>query len=137
MTHALLILSLAIDLASIRNEPNLEHRSELALDYASTALDAARDAYSAGNFEKMQSSLDEVTASVDVAYQALADTGKDARRSPKYFKKAELKTRELLRRLDGMKQSVSVDDRGAVENVRDHVAMVHDELLQGIMSKKK
>lgn len=130
-----LLLS-AFDLGSIRTEPNLERRSELALDYANAALDQARDSYSIGDLTKTQASLDEVRESVDLAYQSLEETGKDPRRSSK-FKRAELKTRELLRRLEGLKQTVNFEDRALVEKVRDRVAEIHDSLLKGIMSKKK
>lgn len=132
--HALLILCLAFDLAAIRQEPNLERRSELALANASTAMDAARDA--SGDQAKMKAALEEVRQSVDLAYQSLVDSGKSARRNPKFFKRAELKTRELMRRLEGLAQAVDVDDRAFVESVRDRVSKVHDDLIQDIMQKK-
>ncbi len=132
--HALLILCLAFDLAAIRQEPNLERRSDLALANASTAMDAARDA--ASDEPKMKAALEEVRQSVDLAYQSLVDSGKSARRSPKFFKRAELKTRELMRRLEGLAQAVDVDDRAFVESVRDRVSKVHDDLIQDIMQKK-
>lgn len=130
-----LLLS-AFDLGSIRTEPNLERRCDLALDYANMALDQARDSYGVGDLSKTQASLIEVRESVDLAYQSLEETGKDPRRSSK-FKRAELKTRELLRRLEGMRQNVSFEDRPLIEKVRDRVAEIHDNLLKGIMSKKK
>jgi len=133
---ALLILCLAADLTSIKSEPNLEHRSELALDYAAAELDTARDSYNGGDAAKMQAALGELREAVDLCYQSLQDTGKNARNN-KHFKHAELKTRELMRRLDGLRESVSFAERDAVEQVRAKVAEVHDELLQGIMSKKK
>ena len=133
----ILALALATDLAAIKSEPNLEKRSERALDYANQALDAARDAYTRGEFEQTQAQLEEVGASVDVAYQALEQTGKDPRRNPKFFKRAELRTRELLRRLEGLLQIVSYSDREPVERIHDRVAAVHDHLLEGIMSKGK
>ncbi|MBV8847741.1 MAG: hypothetical protein JO307_33420 [Bryobacterales bacterium] len=133
----ILALTLAIDLAGVQSEPNLEKRSEMALDYANQALDAARESYSRGEFEQTQAQLEDVGASVDVAYQALEKTGKDPRRSPKFFKRAELRTRELLRRLDGLLQTVSFADRDVVEKVHARVAAVHDNLLEGIMSKGK
>jgi hypothetical protein len=134
--HALLILLLAADLTAVKNEPNLEHRSELALDYAHASIDTARESYNAGDAVKMQSALAEAGEAVDVAYQALSDTGKNPRNN-KYFKRAELRTRELTRRLDGLSQTVGVDDRDPVTKLRDHIAEVHDNLLKGIMSKKK
>src|SRR5258708_13395813 len=89
--HSVLITSvmlLAFDLGSIKNEPNLEKRSELALDYANTALDQAREAYVAGDIAKTEAALGELRESVELAYQSLEGTGKDARRSPKSFKPA-------------------------------------------------
>jgi hypothetical protein len=127
----------AVDLAAIQQEPNLERRSDLALQYASSALDTAREAYTAGDIEKTQAAFQEVGSSVDLAYDSLGQTGKDPRRSPKFFKRAEMSTRQLLRRLDGMMESMSVADRALIEKVRGRVADVHENLLKGIMSKKK
>jgi len=125
------------DLGAIRSEPNLERRSDLALQYANTALDTARDAYSAGDMDKTGAAFEEVGASVDLAFDSLGATGKDPRRSPKFFKRAEMSTRQLLRRLDGLLESMSVADRSLAEGVRKRVAEIHDNLLLGIMSKKK
>jgi hypothetical protein len=133
---ALLILCLAFDLAAIKLEPNLERRSERAMDNATAAMDAARDASSAGETEKSKAALQELRDSVDLAYQSLVDSGKSARRNPKFFKRAELKTRELMRRLEGLAQAVDSDDRVFVESVRDQVSKVHDDLIQDIMQKK-
>jgi hypothetical protein len=133
---ALLILCLAFDLAAIKLEPNLERRSERALDNASAAMDAARDASSAGEPEKSKAALQELRDSVDLAYQSLVESGKSARRRPKFFKRAELKTRELMRRLEGLAQAVDSDDRAFVESVREQVSKVHDDLIQDIMQKK-
>lgn len=134
--QVLLIFCLALDLAAIKLEPNLERRSELALENASVAMDAARDASIAGDVEKVKAHLDELRDSVDLAYQSLADSGKSARRNPKFFKQAELKTRKLMRRLEGLAQAVDADDRAYVETVRDRVSKVHDDLIQDIMQKK-
>ena len=133
---ALMILCLAFDLAAIKMEPNLERRSERAIDNASVAMDSARDAATAGDPAKIKAALEELRDSVDLAYQSLVDSGKSARRSPKFFKKAELKTRELMRRLEGLAQAVDSDDRTVVESVRDRVSKVHDDLIQDIMQKK-
>jgi hypothetical protein len=126
----------ASDLASIRNEASLERRSELALDYANQAIDQAKEAYAAGDTAKTEAALGELKEAVDVAYDALSNSGKDPRKD-KFHKRAELRTRELIRRLDGLAQTVSFEDRDAVSRIRDHVAEVHDNLLKGIMSKKK
>lgn len=137
MTPLILVLALAFDLTSITSEPNLEKRSERALDYANLALDAARDHYNAGDYDKSQSDLQEVRDSVELAYQSLSDTGKDPRKDPKFFKRAELRVRELLRRLEGIGAGMSLVDRGALEKVRERISEVHDNLLNGIMTKRK
>ncbi|HEY1758809.1 MAG TPA: hypothetical protein VGG72_25780 [Bryobacteraceae bacterium] len=137
MTHLILVLALAFDLTTIQTEPNLEKRSERALDNANLALDAARDDYNSGNFDKSQNELQEVCDSVDLAYQSLSDTGKDPRKDPRFFKRAELRTRELLRRLEGVGQGMSQIDRGTLDKVRARISEVHDNLLNGIMTKKK
>jgi len=127
----------AVDLAAIQQEPNLERRSQLAMDYAGTALDAARTAYQSSDLEKTKTSLSEVGSAVDLAYDSLQQTGKEVRRDSKFFKRAELSTRQLLRRIEGLAESMSFEDRAAAEKVRDRVAAVHDDLLQGIMAKRK
>jgi hypothetical protein len=132
----LLILCLAGDLAAIKLEPNLERRSDLAMDNAAAAMDAARDASTSGDEAKLKAGLEELRDSVDLAYQSLVDSGKSARRNPKFFKRAELKTRELMRRLTGLEQAVGADDHAFVESVRERVSKVHDDLIQDIMRKK-
>jgi hypothetical protein len=137
MTHLILVLTLAFDLTTAQSEPNLEKRSERALDNANLALDEARDDYNSGNYDKSQNELREVRDSVELAYQSLSDTGKDPRKDPKFFKRAELRTRELLRRLEGVGQGMSQVDRGTLDKVRERISEVHDNLLNGIMSKRK
>jgi hypothetical protein len=136
MVFALLLL-LCVDLESIRNEPNVERRSELALQNAETLMDTARDAYRAGDAGKTETALKELGASVDLSYDALVEGGKDPRKHPKFFKSAELKTRGLLRRLEDMRRAVAMEDREFVEKVRDSVSDIHDKLLNGIMTKRK
>src|ERR1019366_5829770 len=84
----------AIDLASIEQEPNLERRNQLAMEAANSALDAARTAYQANDLDKTRASLDEVGEAVSLAYSSLKQTGKEARRDPKFFKRTEPATRQ-------------------------------------------
>jgi len=127
----------AADLASIRQEPNLERRSQLAIENAGAVLDTARSSYQAGDNDKTQAALHEVEESVNLAYESLLETGKEARRNPKFFKRTELATRQLLRRMEGLVESMSFQDRALAERVRDRVATVHDDLVNDIMSKKR
>lgn len=75
--------------------------------------------------------------SVDVAYEALADTGKDPHKDPKFFKRAELRINELLRRLESLAPGMTGVDRGTLDNVRARISAVHDKLLTGIMTRSK
>jgi len=128
---------LVLDLAGIKTEPKLEKRSELALRYADTALDTARDAYKKGDVEASRAALGEVEAGVQLSYDSLMATGKDPRRSSGPFKNAEKATRQILRRLDSLSDLMSAFDRNSVEPVHRTVTDIHDKLITGIMGKKK
>ncbi len=136
MLSAFLILLLAVDLNAIKSMPNLEHRSDMALDYADTALENAHDDYAAGNVVKWRSDISDMRDAVALSFESLEQSGKNAR-NDRHYKRAEMKTRELLRRLDGARDDVSFEDRGALDQVRAKISDIHDELLQSIMSKKK
>jgi hypothetical protein len=127
----------AADLASVRQEPNLERRSQLAVDYAGVALDTARTEYQAGNAEKCAAAINDVGDAVELAWQSLVENGKEARRDPKFFKRAELATRQLLRRIEGLAETMSFQDRPLAEKLRDRVSAVHDDLVNALMSKKR
>ena len=132
----ILMLFLAADLASIKAVPDLEKRSEMALAHADQLVDSARDAYKTGNDQKWKQALEDMRDSVNLAIESLESAPKQARKS-KYYKRAELKTRALARRLMTLSDEVSVDDRKAIDDVRQKVQEVHDHLLEDIMSNKK
>jgi len=133
---AVLAATLQADLKRARAEPNLEKRSQLALENAFTAYQSARAAYDKGDSQQVAAAVDEIQESVELAAASLKDTGKDPRRSPKYFKKAEIETRDLLRKLDGFQQEMDFSERPALDKVRAAVQQVHDDLLLGLMEGK-
>lgn len=126
----------ASGLQTVREEQNLEKRSQLALVHADREIDAARKAYDEGNLGGFRSHVDIVADAAELSYQSLQDTGKRARRSPKWFKRAEKDMRMLLRRLTSLEDHVFLDDRPQVASVRKRVQDVHDQVLHDIMSKK-
>jgi hypothetical protein len=130
-------LPLAADLAQVRAEPNLEKRSRAALDLAEKSLKASRQSYSAGELEKASALLDEVAEAVDLSENSLKDTHKDPIKSPKHFKYAEIKTGDLLRKIESFSQDMNFDDRPMLEKLKVKVQAAHDRLLQGIMMGKK
>ncbi len=125
------------DLGEVKREPNLEKRAAKATDHAGKLVDAAREFWRSGDMQKATAALDELGDAVELAAESLAATGKRPSRSPKHFKRAELATRGLLRRLENLSQEFSVDDREVVERARGRVQKVHDDLLLGIMSGKR
>lgn len=139
---ALLVLSSPIvtlggDLEAVKTEANLEKRARKALENADQMLDAAREAYLKGEFDEMKAALGEVDDSVRLAYQSLKDTGKNPRKSPKHFKRAEISTRKLLRRLDSFRNEMSYLDRDQVEKVIQTVRKVNSDLLHDVMGGRR
>jgi hypothetical protein len=128
---------LRADLAAVRAEPNLEKRAGKALEHAGRAMKEADKAYSAGRLKETEAALSELRDAVLLANESLKQTGKNPSRSPKHFKRAEIKTRELLRKLDDFEPKMSVDHRGVLQEVRTSVDEVHNELLLGIMGSKR
>jgi hypothetical protein len=137
---ALILLGLVgvanADLAAVKAEQNLEKRAEKALANAKTAIATARTAYlEKDDRAQTEAALQEVARSVQLAYDSLMATGKDPRRKPKHFKRAEIKTRELMRNLDDFRAEMSALDRDGIEKTRLSLQKVHDNLLEGIMGK--
>jgi len=132
----LIATALPAGLKEVLAEPNLDKRSKLAMENADAAYQAARAAYDAGDNKGATADLHEVQESVEVAYSALEATGKDPRKNPKWFKRAEMETRDLLRRLDSFQESMSFYDRASVDPVKAKVQQVHDQLLMGLMEGK-
>jgi len=128
---------LPADLQSIKNEPNPEKRSRLALAYADTALTEARNAYNNQDMKVTEAKLAEVQQSMELAQSALSSTGKKPGRSPGPYKYAETKSRELLRRIQGLKDEMDASDRGLIEPVQNKVQEIHDAWLDGILTHAK
>jgi len=140
-TAALVFLLLAggmarADLRRAMAEPNLERRSGLALLNAAEALKAARAAYDKGDNEEVAKDAEEILASVELASTSLTESGKNPRRS-EWFKKAEISTRDLSRRIESFQEQMSYMDRPMLDKVKARVQQVHDELLLGVMEGKK
>jgi hypothetical protein len=130
------VLPLHADLKKAMAEPDLEKRSGLALDNAASALKQTRSAYQDGESAKVSSGIAEILESVELAEASLAKTGKNPRKSPKWFKRAEIATRDLVRRLDSFQNEMAFDDRQALEKLKAKLQQVHEDLLMGLMEGK-
>ena len=127
----------AADLQMAKNEPNLEKRSRLALANADQAVSEAREAYAKQDMKTVEARMGEVRESVELAQTALAATGKKPGRSPGPYKYAETKSRELLKRIAGLRQEMDSDDRERLEPVQNKVQEIHDAWLDGILTHAK
>jgi fermentation-respiration switch protein FrsA (DUF1100 family) len=128
---------LRADLQQVKAEPNLGKRSMLALDRAFDALTQARDAYEKGQTAQVTTFVKEIQESVELAEASLHETGKNPRKSPKWFKRAESSTRDLLRRLDAFQRAMDVTDRPMLDAVKAKIQQVHDDLLLGVLEGKE
>ena len=129
--------ALEANLDDARAEPNLEKRSVLAMDNAVAALKEVRLANNAGDLDKVKTKAREVEESVTLAYESLDKTGKDPRRSPRWFKHAEIATSELLRSIEALQHDMGVDDRPILDKTKEKVQKVHDDLLTGLMGGRR
>ena len=128
---------LLADLTQAQAEPNLEKRSRFALENADRALKASRQAYTAGDVKQAGALLDELADSVELAEKSLEASGKNPIKSPKYFKSAEIKTGELVRRIAAFSQDMNAEDRPMADKIKEKVQEAHDRLLQGVMVGRK
>lgn len=124
------------DLDSIRKEPKFEKRADLAIDFAERLAGQLSKMYDTAEWSEVQKRLEEVAQAAELSLAALRDSGKNARKSPKHFKRSELKSRSILRRLESFHTQVNFDDRAPVEAVIARVRKVQEALLHEIMGVK-
>ena len=111
-------------------------RSKLALDNAGTALKEAREAYQKGDDPALAAAALEIEESVGLAWDSLESTGKNPRKSPRWFKQAEIETRNLLKKLDSLEHDLGFEDRPVLDKAKARLQKVHDDLLKGLMEGK-
>ena len=79
----------------------------------------------------------EIQDSAALCFTSLMQTGKDPRRSPRWFKRAEIESRDLLRSLETLQHDMSVSDRDVLDKAKLKVQQIHDDLLTGLMEGKR
>jgi len=124
------------DLDAIRAQPKLVKRAKMALKNADAALTEAREAYFRGEIEKAGKALREVSESAELARESLKQKYKNPRKHSKPFKRAEIATRKLLRRLDTFRDEMGYQDRGQTDEVIERVRKVHEGLLADVMGEE-
>ena len=130
----LFLLTACVGAQSLVSEIKAEHdpakRSEKALSIADMAFDSARENYGKGDIHKGDAELENMMTALDECLSSL-----DAARKAKYYKKAEMNVAALQRRLDGLLDDISLQQRGWAEYTRRKLDELHDKLLEGVMRK--
>ena len=121
----------------IQRENNPIKRAELQVELAEKTFDEAARLYEKGQSDQGLATLQEMLAMVTEAHDGLFSTGRDPRKKPKGFKKAEIKLRELARKLEDLRVSLPTYDREDVRKVIERVSEMHENLLYGIMRVKE
>jgi hypothetical protein len=107
----------AADLEAVKKEPDLERRSEKALDAAMEAVKLARALPAeGGSLADLQKDMDAVIDAVELSLQ--------------------LKTREIQKQIDILIQALAFDNRPPAEKAQARMNVLHDEFLFGVMSGK-
>ena len=124
-------------LAPIEATQDRERRSRLALEFAQSRIDAATQAYRMDDLDKGAGELDALGDAVELAVKSLESTGRNPRRNPGPFKRAEIRTRKLLQQLHHARREAHPEDREAFDDAIERVETANHQLLLGIMSPKK
>jgi polyhydroxyalkanoate synthesis regulator phasin len=114
----------------LKAEHDPARRSELALTYADTAFDSAREFYSKGEVHKGDAQLEDMTNALNECVTSL-----EAAHKAKFYKKAELRVAYLQRRMKGLLDDIEMQQRGWAEYTERKVDEIHDKLLDGVMRK--
>jgi hypothetical protein len=125
------------DLQSVKDEPNLEKRSDRALENMKLALESAREAAKKNDEPSLKVAVQEVVDSAELSYQSLQDSGKAARANPKHFKRAELATSDVLRRMEGLEHQINFELRSMIESAKKRITEINDKLVFEIMTRNK
>ncbi len=127
----------AVDLEAVKKEPDALKRSDKALDAATEALKEARALPTeGGSIDDLQKDMDTMIEAVELSLKSLRDTGKSPNKLTRYYKRGELKTREMQKQMENLIQALAFDNRPPAEKAQARLTVLHDEFLFGVMSGK-
>lgn len=118
-------------------ERDLGKRSKLALDNANAVLKEMREAGNKGDTQALTAAAAEFEDSVALCWDSLESTGKNPRKSPRWFKSAEIETRNMLKKLTSLQDDLQFEERPLLDKAKARLQKVHDDLLVGLMEGKK
>ena len=137
MILILLLLLTAQSLDDVRKEGDPARRYLLALDAASRSLDAARASHASGAPADTKANLEQSADATDLSLQSLIAMGKPPFKNANNYKKAEMRTRDFLRRIEALRKDANFEDREALDSAFNRVNQIHETLIDGVMSKKR
>ena len=117
-------------LSELKAQHDPGKRSEMALNFADSAFDNARDFYSKGEIDKGDAQLEDMTNALNECVVS-AETAHKAR----FFKKAEQNVALLQRRIKTLMDDLEFQKRGWAEYTNRKLEEIHDKLLAGVMAK--
>jgi hypothetical protein len=120
----------AQSLADLDSEHDPAKRAVHALSLAEQSFEQAKTAYGEGEIKKGDAHLDDMTKLLNACVAAL-----ESARRANLYKQAEIHVETLLRKLQSLTESISVDERGWAEYTFRQVDAIHDKLLSGVMKK--
>jgi len=118
--------------ARAEREPDANRRARYEVRIAELLFERGSKQFSEGEPEKGLASLKEMLSTAEAAQERLFSTGKNPRRSPRGFKEAEIKWRELIGRLGDLKVTLPTEERPEIEKITARMQELQDELLKGL-----
>jgi hypothetical protein len=122
--------------ARLEREKDPIKRAQLEIRLAESRLDDAVHAYDEGSAELGLAGLKEMFSLLSEAHDRMFETGRNPRKKPKGFKEAEIKFREMSRRLVDLRMSVPLQDREPMDKIIAQMAKMQEHLLHGLMQVK-
>ena len=107
---------------------NVANRPAICLHISERQLDAAEKFYIAGDSEKAQAALADVSAFTELDRDY-------AIQSHKHEKQSEIAIRKMTRKLADLKHTVSPEDQQQIQKTIDRLQRVRDDLLAAMFPK--
>jgi hypothetical protein len=121
----------------VKAEPNPERRARAAVDFAAIAERKAEAAFSNGDMKQVAVELTTMKESMEMTRDSLVASRKTPGRNPELYKYAELRSHELLTRLEDFERRMLVEDREVLAVPKAMVQEIHDSWFEGIMGRAK
>jgi hypothetical protein len=117
---------------AVQAEPTPEKQSQLALELALASVDGVVTAFHEGLPEQANAMSARIVEAAELSLSSLEDPGAH----PKFFKKAEIAARRLVRSLKSAQRELNFDEREQLELVIERIEEINNQLLTGVMRRR-